>query len=43
MAVWVRFGVQLNYSCRLKSVPSDEENRVPRTNSPITDLIRDKT
>ena len=28
MAVWVRFGVQLDYSCRLKSVSSDGENRV---------------
>ena len=28
VAVWVRSGVQLDYSCRLKSVPSDRENRV---------------
>ena len=26
----VSFGVQLDYSCRLKSVPSDGENRVNR-------------
>ena len=25
---WVRFGVQLDYSCRLKSAPSNVENRV---------------
>ena len=25
VAVWVRFGVQLDYSCRLKSVSSDAE------------------
>ena len=30
VAVWVRFGVQLDYSCRLKSVSSDGENRVGR-------------
>ena len=30
VAVWVRFGVQLDYSCRLKSVPSDGKNRVRR-------------
>ena len=29
VAVWVRFGVQLDYSCRLKSVSPDGENRVP--------------
>ena len=29
MAVWVRLSVQLDYSCRLKSAPSDAENRVP--------------
>ena len=28
VAVWVRFGVQLDYSCRLKSVPSNGGNRV---------------
>ena len=28
VAVWVRFGVQLDYSCRLKSVPSDAEKIV---------------
>ena len=28
VAVWVRFGVQLDYSCRLKSVPSNGINRV---------------
>ena len=26
------FGVQLDYSCRLKSVPSDGINRVPNKN-----------
>ena len=30
LAVWVRFGVQLDYSCRLKSVLSDAENRLDR-------------
>ena len=28
VAAWVRFGIQLDYSCRLKSVSSDGENRV---------------
>ena len=28
MAVWVRFGVQLDYSCRLKSVSATAEKRV---------------
>ena len=31
VAVWVRFGVQLDYSCRLKSVPSNGINRVQRS------------
>ena len=30
MAVWVRFSVQLDYSFRFKSVPSEGENRVRR-------------
>ena len=36
VAVWVRFGVQLDYSCRLKSVPSNGINRVPHPNITAT-------
>ena len=33
------FGVQLYYSCRLKSVPSDEENRVNRVMCQLQGLV----
>ena len=37
VAVWVRFGVQLDYSCRLKSVPSNVINRARRTRFTASD------